>query len=1344
MSDLFSQQQTPTGVPNLSNPNPLVLPPPPSFAPVPATPPVAPKPAPVAPTQPVQTAKPVAPSSVPTPKVLPMNVDGVHYDVQWKRATPPNATDFQKINTAIRSTPDHHQKAFVAPKDPDTENAIQSYTKQWLSNPDDQSVPNILLHKLVNTPLANRYDALPPALSPVGKMALMRAAYNAAGAGTGSISAEPKPGKPNIAQKALGAVQSGIAYTAAPIKAAIQPAQVAIRNATQDWGTNTQTPADKAEQERVAKLPFLQRMQTVKNQDVRTMAQPDLTASRSMEDEAQPFVARTMGNIGKMAGSMAIDPLTWALGAGLIAKAPAVGRAVSGTFAAESLAPYIANPKKLLTDDPAETLVNVPMGVLMAAHALHSPIAVAGQASAAPESQPTPVTPQSPIQIGDTLKLPNGSSMTVHGVTPDSVKVSAPEAATAFANHANTEATAASQPATAPLNKNAKPTANAPTTPVEAAKPAGATDNAQPAPVKPTESQVPVSSLAQNIPAHTEIIPDTLYHASGNANITKLNPTMAPEYGHAIHLSEIPNAMGGEHSGGTGAEYQVHLDPNTKLFNVSHMWKSEYGTDEDTLENNSHAWKDYVAQHGSRGFDNIHDAFKEDGTFAQKLIREMGYDGVVKPESGGYKTEYAIFDPSKVEITGKRKVIGYNESGNIYADEPTEAAKSSAPVKPAEAQPMAVGQKVMGLVKSEDGTSSWVPVELGNVNTEHGIANGVDEQGQHHFFTMKELQPMNAVGNTTPRPQEATGAGQATGTGTQGEVTSGKPTVVPTVQGQGEVGTKQEVPNGQANAQAPVTPIKGEMTGAKGTTLTPDNTKVPFHYAVVPADSLVTSHTDTFSENPAYDQSLQPRDRSRMASESQVVQMAQTLKPERLTSAPTTADGAPIVGSDGQVESGNGRTMAIRRAYAQGTGTEYANHIAENAEQFGLTKEQVQGVKNPVLVRVNETPFASPEERANFAAEAGRSTVAAMSPVEIAAADAKAMRDSGALALHEPNSAISSSKNQPFVAKFMQSVSPTERATMMQPDGSLSAQGADRINNAILRSAYDDPTTIERLIGNPDPDTKNVGRALETVASRVANAKQAMDSGSMHPMDISKDITDAANTFSQMKRNGISLAEHNAQLSMFDENPLSPVASDMLRILDENTRSASRIAQIIDAYHRIVEGYGDPRQAENGLVAGKKILSVRNALAVAENEVLERNGKGKQSGFDFADEPNPDRQNVASEPAERGVPTGENATETVVPEESAKGETEPSASAQPSQELRTGSEEATGNAGEPTAARPASGERNPGSVETAHVNPEWERQILQTHDKVAEDGGIVPKQSRPVQRGILPSRRQAL
>ena len=64
--------------------------------------------------------------------------------------------------------------------------------------------------------------------------------------------------------------------------------------------------------------------------------------------------------------------------------------------------------------------------------------------------------------------------------------------------------------------------------------------------------------------------------------------------------------------------------------------------------------------------------------------------------------------------------------------------------------------------------------------------------------------------------------------------------------------------------------------------------------------------------------------------------MANDLRPEWLGESAKLSDGAPIIGVDNVVESGNGRTLAIARAYEQGKAEDYKAFLEQYAAERGI------------------------------------------------------------------------------------------------------------------------------------------------------------------------------------------------------------------------------------------------------------------------------------------------------------------------------------------------------------------------------------------------------------------------
>ena len=134
------------------------------------------------------------------------------------------------------------------------------------------------------------------------------------------------------------------------------------------------------------------------------------------------------------------------------------------------------------------------------------------------------------------------------------------------------------------------------------------------------------------------------------------------------------------------------------------------------------------------------------------------------------------------------------------------------------------------------------------------------------------------------------------------------------------------------------------------------------------AKKLIVSHDAAGVANPDFPQALQPRDRSDKKSVEAIKANAKKLQPEKLGQTDRVGNGAPIVGDDLIVESGNGRAMAVKLAYDNGDAENYRAWLIENASEFGFSGEQVEAYKQPVLVRVRTTAV----DRMDFAIEANQ------------------------------------------------------------------------------------------------------------------------------------------------------------------------------------------------------------------------------------------------------------------------------------------------------------------------------------------------------------------------------------
>ena len=345
-------------------------------------------------------------------------------------------------------------------------------------------------------------------------------------------------------------------------------------------------------------------------------------------------------------------------------------------------------------------------------------------------------------------------------------------------------------------------------------------------------------------------------------------------------------------------------------------------------------------------------------------------------------------------------------------------------------------------------------------------------------------------------------------------------------------------------------------------TVNVDDYKLTTRYEVVDLDELKTSDA---ADYPA---ELQPRDRSRQASADQVGEISRNLDPERLGRHTDADRGAPIVSPEGFVESGNGRTMAIRKAYAENpaAAARYKKMVEAEAKALGV---DVSGMKNPVLIRRRLTDL-TPEERLSFVEAANRSTSLAYSISEKAAIDAQRL-DGELLDLFQGGD-LTAAKNAEFVRQFRKAaVSKEEVAGFVTSNGTLSRAGEERIQAALFAKAYGDRELAGLLFEN-ESNIKSIGRALMDAAAEFAKLKEDIKAGIVATeYDITQSIIDAVNLVRSARAAGETVADAVNQLDLFapDNGRLTGILKTFFR--DENFKrpvSAEKTAEALKRYAR--------------------------------------------------------------------------------------------------------------------------------------------------------------------------------
>lgn len=376
----------------------------------------------------------------------------------------------------------------------------------------------------------------------------------------------------------------------------------------------------------------------------------------------------------------------------------------------------------------------------------------------------------------------------------------------------------------------------------------------------------------------------------------------------------------------------------------------------------------------------------------------------------------------------------------------------------------------------------------------------------------------------------------------------------------------------------------------------------PFQYEVVDASTLTP--TQQKDEN-------QFRDRDRASSQAQINNIARNLDPRKLASSPTMDVGAPLLALDGKtIIAGNGRSMAIQQAYQEGGADGYRQFLQDNSAQFGIDQAQLSEMENPVLVR----RLTSPVDIAQVAINSNEQGGMRMSDLEQAKVDARRLPSMDNFVANDDGD-INSVDNQYFIAQFIKNQPENVRNELLDSRGNLSQTGVQRMRNAMLYEAYGDSQTLSRLIENTDQGAKNVLNALTSIAPKVAQTQQGINSGKLSSdVNISEDVIQAVEKYNQLNAQGFKISDYLAQEDFVGD--LSPEAREILTIFDENRRSGKRIAQVLGAYLDQAQMQGNLSQASMfGDVEFDKLGSLQQAKNADDTIRLSLN---ESANSDFA------------------------------------------------------------------------------------------------------------------------------
>jgi hypothetical protein len=294
--------------------------------------------------------------------------------------------------------------------------------------------------------------------------------------------------------------------------------------------------------------------------------------------------------------------------------------------------------------------------------------------------------------------------------------------------------------------------------------------------------------------------------------------------------------------------------------------------------------------------------------------------------------------------------------------------------------------------------------------------------------------------------------------------------------------------------------VNPAQLGRQDTVTGADGKKVPVQYAVIEASEVIPSHNADGTKNPAYVDPSVPAFRA-------------------IT---------------------NGRVAGLQAAYTQGTAEDYKASLI-NDDLHGIDKAAIEGMKNPMLVRV--MPMDQVNQNTGDISNTGAGL--SFNIVE------QAKNDTNRLDLSTVQFADNGDVSQQTIKDFIKAMPTTEQGNLIDKQGNPTKQAVERVDAAIFQQAYGNDKLTELAFQSQDEEARNIVRALNMAAPKAIRLGEAGD------YDVRPLVNEAVQLAINARRNNISLNDAAAQVDI----TANPLANDIIKMFADNPRSAKAIGQ---------------------------------------------------------------------------------------------------------------------------------------------------------------------------------------
>lgn len=364
----------------------------------------------------------------------------------------------------------------------------------------------------------------------------------------------------------------------------------------------------------------------------------------------------------------------------------------------------------------------------------------------------------------------------------------------------------------------------------------------------------------------------------------------------------------------------------------------------------------------------------------------------------------------------------------------------------------------------------------------------------------------------------------------------------------------------------------------KSTVITDDGKEFNVVYKVMSADDVVASNlpTDGLPVNSKYPSAMQPRNRQRVAMQEQITSMSNNLRPADLAESRNLNQGAPVIKSDGAVLNGNGRTIAIQRAWLNDKADKYKQYLLDNAEKLGINPADIEDIEHPILVRVVQDKLSKDDIMSMINSTTGGQR---MSPSEQAKVDSKKIKAS-TLNKYVAGSDVTAAANRSFLRDVLADIiAPSERNAYYSREGAINQDGVLRAQRALFALAYGDDTLLDAFSEAVNEEAKNFSNALKANAPLIARLQQLIKTGNATGLGLQKNLVSAVKALKEAVIAGKPAKSIWQEMSMFEDTEHSSETIAIARAMDSYRRSGKKLTQFVRNLAELGLKHGNPNQS---------------------------------------------------------------------------------------------------------------------------------------------------------------------